>query len=536
MIDYPRGNFGDIEVADGYTWSAPSSEEMARMDGLTIERGTSASVLMEKAGSEVCRVMRSCLPYARRFVVLCGPGNNGGDGLAIARLLRAAGLEARVVIAAAARYSDEFVRQLSLHGEVLILGSGEAPRVAESVSMRHVSAEEAERVLEECDVVVDALLGTGQRSAPRQHIAEAIALVDQARSRGARFQVIAVDIPTGVDADSGQLFEPHITADRTVCVEAVKRGLLQFPARGACGALEAVSIGIVGDCQSEFYALEGRNLPRLGKRRADAHKGDFGRILVVGGSLGMPGAASLTALGALRSGAGIVSRVTKRSWLSHGSLPECMVEVLSKDGDSFEAEDAGQVVELLGGFDVVVIGPGIGTSQSSGEFLARLCDGARLLGKRVVIDADAINLVSLRGISLHGLDAVVTPHPGEASRMLGRPTPALQADRFSAVRELWEKYGVVAVLKGAGTLVYGAAGGRIVCRGTPYLATAGSGDVLAGVVGALCARFDNAFDAACLGAWAHAVSGILASERSGGPILASEIAFAVSGVIGGLEE
>jgi len=129
----------------------------------------------------------------------------------------------------------------------------------------------------------------------------------------------------------------------------------------------------------------------------------------------------------------------------------------------------------------------------------------------------------------------VTPPPGEASRMLGRPTPALQADRFAAVRELSERYGVVAVLKGAGTLVYGAPGGRIVCRGTPYLATAGSGDVLAGIIGALCARVDNGFDAACLGAWAHAVGGIRASERSGGPILASEIARAVSAVIGGLE-
>lgn len=536
MIDDPRGNFGEIRVASGCTWIAPSSDEMARMDRITIERGTSATALMEKAGSEVYRVIRARLPHARRFVVLCGPGNNGGDGLVVAGLLRGAGLEARVVVTIAAHYSDEFTRQLSAHSEVSLLGSGEAPRVSETVSMRPISADEAERALRECDVVVDALLGTGQRSAPRQHVAEAISLVERARSGGARFQVVSVDIPTGADADSGKLFEPHISADWTVCVEAVKRGLLQFPARGVCGVIETVSIGIVGDCPSEFYALEGVNLPRLGKRRPDAHKGDFGRILVVGGSLGMPGAPSLTALAALRAGAGIVSRVSKRSWVTQHELPECMLEVLSRDGDSFEAEDAGQVVELLGGFDVVVMGPGMGLSRASGEFLERVCDGARLLGKRVVIDADAINQVSLRGISLHGLDAIVTPHPGEASRMLGRPTPALQADRFSAVRELWETYGVVAVLKGAGTLIYGAPGGRIVCRGTPYLATAGSGDVLAGIIGAMCARFDNGFDAACLGAWAHAVGGIRASARSGGPILASEVAHAVSAVIGGLEE
>jgi NAD(P)H-hydrate epimerase len=157
------------------------------------------------------------------------------------------------------------------------------------------------------------------------------------------------------------------------------------------------------------------------------------------------------------------------------------------------------------------------------------------LGKPVVFDADAINILSRTGISLVGVDAVITPHPGEASRMLGRPTPSLQGDRFSAVRELWEKYRVVSVLKGAGTLVYGAQGGRVVCRGTPYLATAGSGDVLAGVIAACCAKLEGVFDAACLGVWVHAVAGILASERSGGPVLASDIAYATSTVIGELE-
>jgi NAD(P)H-hydrate epimerase len=364
------------------------------------------------------------------------------------------------------------------------------------------------------------------------------ALVDtleRCRRGAPQLRVVSADIPTGVDGDTGQLFSPYVTADLTVCVEHIKRGLVQFPARFACGAIETVSIGINSSSPSEFRILEQDNLPALGPRRADSHKGDFGRVLVIGGSIGMPGAPILTALGALRSGAGVVSRVVKRSWLDTAGLPECMVNVLSGDGDFFRGGDAPEVIELLGSFDVVVVGPGMGVASETGEFLGALCDGMRLLGKRVVVDADAINLLSSVGISLNGIDAVITPHPGEASRMLGRPTPAIQGNRFKAVRELMEKHGVVSVLKGAGTLVYGPAGGGIVCRGTPYLATAGSGDVLAGIIAALCSRFESVFDAACLGAWAHAVAGSLASESAGGPILASDIARAASTVIGGLE-
>lgn len=535
MTDYPRGNFGEIRLGKETTWGAPSTDEMSRMDQSTIERGTTALALMQRAGGEVARVITENYPNGRRFVVLCGSGNNGGDGLVIAQTLRGVGLDTQVVLSSAERYSPECLHQLTKQRDLLMLTSGSAPQLPIDVKTSEVSVRELELLLGESDVVVDALLGTGQRSAPRQQIAELIQCVERARGQGAHFGVVSVDIPSGVDADSGQLFSPHIKADHTVCIEAIKRGLLQFPAREVCGSVETVSIGILSDANVEFRALEGGNLPILRRRRADAHKGDFGRILVIGGSLAMPGAPALTALAALRAGAGTVSLVTKRSWSGSQILPECMREVLSRDGDSFDGEDASEVVSLLGGFDVLVIGPGMGLSAGSGDFLSRVCEGVRLLGKRAVFDADAINQISLLGISIQGIDAVVTPHPGEASRMLGRPTPTVQANRFNSVSELWRKYGVVSVLKGAGTLVYGAPGGRIVCRGTPYLATAGSGDVLAGIIGALCARCDSSFEAACLGAWSHAVAGVLASQESGGPILASDITRAASRVIGGLE-
>ena len=505
------------------------------MDLLTIERGTSAGVLMKRAGLAVSQALLRRFPNARDVVVLCGPGNNGGDGLVVAKELRGCGLCVRVVVTAADKYSEEFLLQLAEQSEVCVLDAGRTALFPPGVALRVISPEGLQVLLRRCDVVVDALLGTGQRSSPRQSIAEVIQRVEMARSQGARFQVVSVDVPTGVDADTGQLFTPHISADLTVCVQAIKRGLLQFPARAVCGAIESVSIGILEAEPCDFVALEGAALPVLGKRRADSHKGDFGRVVVVGGSLGMPGAPSLTALAALCAGAGTVSWVTKRSWCASFALAECMREVLSDDSDTFGPGDAEEVLSLLGRFDVVILGPGMGLTKGTGEFLSRLCDGIRVLGKRVVLDADAINQVSILGIDLRGLDGVITPHPGEASRMLGRPTPALQANRFNSVRELWQKYGVVAVLKGAGTLVYGDQGGRIVCCGTPYLATAGSGDVLAGIIGALCARCESAFDAASLGVWTHAVAGIRASEVTGGPILASDIARAASGVIGGLE-
>ncbi len=505
------------------------------MDRATIEGGTSAVALMERAGAEISRVVIERYPTARKVLVLCGPGNNGGDGLVIAGHLRGAGRDVRVVLVTSERYSVECVQQIGAQDRVSVFGSAAKPEVASSVVLENVSADEVEGLIRSSEVVIDALLGTGQRSGPRRDIGALIQIIERRRSNAEGFDVVSVDIPTGVDADTGQIFSPHVTADLTVCVEHIKRGLLQFPARLACGAIETVSIGVVRSVETEFRILEYQNLPALGQRRADAHKGDFGRIAVIGGSVGMPGAPLLSALGALRAGAGLVSRIVKRGWADASGLPECMLSVLSRDGDCFTGEDAQEVVELLGGFDVIVIGPGIGLGRGTDEFLSQVCDGLRLLGKRAVVDADAINLLSRAGISLAGIDAVITPHPGEASRLLGRPTPALQANRFQAVRELWEKYKVVSVLKGAGTLVYGPQGGRIVCRGTPYLATAGSGDVLAGIIGACCARFESVFDAACLGAWIHAVAGIVATERSGGPVLASDIASAASGVIGDLE-
>jgi NAD(P)H-hydrate epimerase len=324
-----------------------------------------------------------------------------------------------------------------------------------------------------------------------------------------------------------------------VAIELIKRGMLQFPAREMCGDIIAAPIGILhesgGEGAAEFRAVSRISLSMMTRRDAAVHKGTLGRVLIVGGSLGMPGAAILSALGALRAGAGLVTRITRAHWSGPSVPPECMNLMLKGDQQSFVKEDLGAIVDACRVSDVVVIGPGIGVSAAVKELLGPLLAELKQLRTKTVLDADALNVISAAAIDLRGLNAVITPHPGEAARLLGCDSAAIQNDRFGAVRALWERYGVVAVLKGAGTLVYSDDHGVVVPRGTPYLATPGSGDVLSGIVATTLHRCGTCFDAAVLGAWIHAVAGERASRAVGGPILASDIAFSTAAVVGELE-
>ena len=249
----------------------------------------------------------------------------------------------------------------------------------------------------------------------------------------------------------------------------------------------------------------------------------------------MPGAPILAALGALRSGAGLVSLVTKGSWRGALAPLECINELLPGEGAFMYQDDVARTLELAASNDVIVLGPGLGMAQETGQFVAAVIAGLTTLGKPVVIDADALNHIAQQGIKLSDLRALITPHPAEAGRLLGQTTAEIQSDRFAAVRELSQHYGCAVLLKGAGTLLYAEGKGALVPRGTPYLAVAGSGDVLSGVIAACMARTTTLFGAAALGAYIHAAAGEAASQLSAGPILASEIALAVPSIIGALE-
>ncbi len=536
MSDSPRGSFGQlrVECESAARWLLPSTAEMAALDKATIDSGVPALELMERAGAAITSRLLGLYPDARRFVVLCGPGNNGGDGLVIARLLREREASICTIVVASDRYSNECAEQLRRSSELSVFGVASASATIHGVNHRVLGEEEVRARCLEADVIVDALLGSGQRSAPRGSIGVLVSILNSVRNR-CNAQVASVDIPTGVDGDTGGVYDPHVVADVTFCVEFIKRGLVQFPARGVCGVLEALPIGIVASSTPEYAAVEGERLPALAARRPDAHKGDFGRILVVGGSAAMPGAALLAALGALRTGAGIVSRVVKRGWDRAASLPECMFEVLEGEDDCFTHGDVDAVLQRVSAFDVLVLGPGLGRDSETGEFLRLLVEQLRPLGKVVVFDADAINIIGEKRIDIRGIRAIITPHPGEAARLLGVSTEVVQADRFGAARDMWARYGAVVVLKGAGTIVYADAHGRVITRGSPYLATPGSGDVLAGIIAALCVRTGSLFDAATLGAWVHASAGMEAARQMRGSIIASDVARVVPAMVSELE-
>lgn len=537
MIGSDRGSFGELRVesSDSQRWLLPSTTEMAALDRATIESGVPSLELMERAGGAVAARLRSLYPDAQRYVVLCGPGNNGGDGLVIARHLREQGCSVCAVVAASDRYSEDCATQLRHVGEASFLGGLPSGETTRTISHTQLDEDAVRARCAEAEVIVDALLGSGQKAAPRGVISILVSILNAARCRDA-VRVVSVDIPTGVNADTGAVYDPHVVADVTFCVEFIKRGLVQFPAREASGVIEALPIGISASSVVEFSAVEGERLPTLPVRRPDAHKGDFGRVLVVGGSAGMPGAALLAALGALRSGAGIVSRVVKRGWDHAASLPECMFELLEGGEDFFTLGDVNAVVQRVSAFDVLVIGPGLGRDPQSGDFLQALVERLKGRGVSIIFDADAINLIADKKLDITGLSAIMTPHPGEAARLLGVGTDSIQSDRFSAARELWLRYGSVVVLKGAGTIVYSDQQGRVISRGSPYLATPGSGDVLSGIIAALCVRSSSLFDAATLGAWVHASAGIEAATLMSGSILASDVARIVPSLLSSLEQ
>lgn len=529
------GNFGNVVLEDDAAsrWALPSSEEMRRLDAETIAGGTTSLELMERAGTVVTQEVLAALGDRDGLVVvLCGPGNNGGDGLVVARQLHAAGKRVVAVLAWAERYSLDCLAQLRRCPVAKAVAPiSPALRDAE-LTLIEVPKGDLAALLHEAVVVVDALLGTGQRAAPQAGILELVDKIATVQAtRGGDLKVISIDLPTGVDGDTGGVFEKHVRASTTVAIELVKRGCLQYPARGSCGDIHVRSIGITGRDAIEFWCAEGPLVPRLKKREADVHKGVLPKVLVVGGSCAMPGASVLSSLGALYAGAGLVTRSFRIGWVDKTVVPECINLVLPGECGGYEGKDVELLRESLAKADSVVLGPGLGTSDTTAEFVALFLQELKEQQKPVVIDADALTIIARRELSLAGVRAILTPHPGEAARLSNSSSGDVQRDRFCSARGLAEKLGAVTLLKGAGTIVHDGRRGMVVARGTPYLATPGSGDVLAGVTAACIPRVETLFDAALSGAYIHARAGEEASRLTGGVIIASDIARAVAGIV-----
>lgn len=498
----------------------PSVEEMKDFDAQEVARGTSAITLMERAGQGIAeRIGQLYEKKNSKVVVLCGPGNNGGDGLVVARSLRSAGYHAEVVLACSGKLSTECSVQFQKTPRCIIFGH--LPDGVASHSRTTINDTELVKLISEATLIVDSLLGAGQSGEPRGRVAEVLDLVKSV----APPLIFAVDIPTGVNANTGVVSPNSLSVDRTFAIECIKRGLTQYPARDVCGEVSVVPIGIAipGGCRFKVFGVE--KVRRSLNRPSDIHKGQLGKVLVIGGSLRMPGAGMLAALGALRAGSGIVARVVRRSWSLIPELPECMFEVLEGEATQFCEADVDHLSEMCTRFDSVVIGPGVGCSEGFASLLNQLIPILRTVPGCVVYDADALNALACSGIASElGPNAVITPHPGEAGRLLGISATDVQADRFSAVIALAMKYNCVALLKGAGTLVSDNTSGYVVMAGSPILATPGSGDVLAGVIGAVGSQHPSVLDASCIGAYLHAWAGEELARLGRRTALASEIA------------
>ncbi len=453
-----------------------------------------AYILMERAGAAAWRCLLRRWPQALRIGVVCGPGNNGGDGYVLARLALEAGRRVRVVHAPDAAPRSALCRR-----------AYDAYRAAGG------AVEAGDALPEAFDLLVDAMFGIGLSRAPEGAAARLLAAL-----AAAGVPVLALDVPSGVDAERGAVPGVAVTADCTLQFILAHRGLYTGDALEHVGErlLEPLDVDhrllppVAADAAFITTAALRAWLPA---RRRNTHKGESGRVLCLGGDHGGGGALALCAEASLRVGAGLVAAATRERHVAAliARCPEIM---------ALSADDDGQLSARLQAADVIAIGPGLGQAAWG----ARLYALARASARPLVIDADALNLLAAAPGPLD--DAVMTPHPGEAARLLGITTSEVQGDRFAAADALASRYRCTVVLKGAGSIV--AAPGhtsRVIGAGNPGMAVGGMGDLLTGVIAGLRAQGLAAFDAACAGALLHACAGDAAARAGQRGLLPSDL-------------
>jgi ADP-dependent NAD(P)H-hydrate dehydratase / NAD(P)H-hydrate epimerase len=511
-----------------------TAAEMREVDRLTAERyGIPTLALMENAGTRVVEFLAQRYPGLahRRIVVLCGKGNNGGDGLVAAGLLHDRGAKPLVLL---------FAPSEELRGDA----AENLKRYQRYASKLHVTPTLTEwqgfrSEIDSSDIIVDALLGTGLRGPAEGLVA---GVIEDVNRRKPRAEVIAVDIPSGLSSDSGEVSGPGIHADATITFTAPKIGQLLAPASHHVGLLRVVDIGSPWDLIEQSSAskvrwLEPREFVRLPtRRRPDSNKGNYGHALIVAGSRGKSGAATLAGWGALRSGAGLVTVATTETELPTvaGRIPELMTAPLppTEAGTiSLRAFEYGRFEELRKGKTVIAIGPGLTTNIETQQFVRTIALESLI---PLVLDADGLNAFADRGDELKRHLAprmVLTPHPGEMARLVGRGVPDIQQHRLEVATRAAAAWNVHLVLKGHQTVV-AAPDGRtwVNSTGNPGMATAGTGDVLTGVLAGMVAQFGEAdWDSAiCLAVYLHGLAGDLAAADVGeATLIASDLIAAI---------
>jgi hydroxyethylthiazole kinase-like uncharacterized protein yjeF len=490
-----------------------TADQMREADRFTIEDiGIPSLVLMENAGRQVVAAMEASFAsqLAGRVAVLCGRGNNGGDGFVVARTLLQRGIDASVFVIGAlgdvrgdARINLDILGRLGV--TVVEIGDEQSWEL-------HFSE------IGKCTLIVDAIFGTGLRSPVAGMMETVIADIN-----AAEIPVVAIDLPSGISADTPQLIGDCVQASMTVTLAAPKLPLVLPPAETHAGDVVIADIGI------PYEVIEGLDGPRvelltpeqlrltIEPRAADSHKGDYGRVTVVAGSRGKTGAAHLAAMGALKSGAGLVTVATPRGCLPivASMAPEFMTEPLNEGADGLLSADAvDQVLEL--NHDVLACGPGLGRSPAVAEFVRAILDRASV---PVILDADAISVLADDPERLMGREereVIITPHPGEMARLIGAPVEEVQANRIQVAADFASTHRIYVVLKGHRTLIATPEGHVFINpTGNPGMATGGTGDILTGMIAAWLAQLLDAEAACRLAVFLHGAAGDLAEGVEG---------------------
>jgi len=507
-----------------------TAAEMRQIDQDTIEGiGIPGIVLMETAGSAIVRAIERHYPNCQRIGILAGKGNNGGDGIVIARQLAHAGRDVHLFLVSPV---ESFTGEAHINLQIaknLGLRIEEIPG-AKAVRMDG-SVEGWNMWMANCELRVDAIFGTGLRGTVRGAIANVINAINRLPT-----PILSVDLPSGLDADTGNALGTCVQAERTVTIGLPKRGVLVHPGAELAGHLEVVDIGFpqqVVDSQNikVNWTTAAQAAEWIPPRPPASYKGSYGRVLVVAGSTGMTGAAALASEAALRTGAGLVTLATPKhlNAILEGLLPEVMTLPLPEtEAGSLGTSATSAILEFAEKTtSVLAIGPGLSQHPETVALVHRLVRENREqgLGLRMVIDADGLNALAqatLGGVAIRqsllqlGKEVVLTPHPGEMARLTNTAVSTLETDRIRTAQQFASEYGVTLVFKGAPT-VTGHPNGDVWLNstGNPGMATGGMGDVLTGIIAGLMAQGVSSERAAVLGVYLHGLAGDIAAEAVG---------------------
>jgi hydroxyethylthiazole kinase-like uncharacterized protein yjeF len=524
-------------------------EQAADASGLTYDK------MMENAGKSIAAAILEYWPESERWsvAILVGPGNNGGDGLVVGHYLQEAGAKVSIYLTKERTEEDENLQRITRHGCPIIIAENDT---------RHKALKD---LISSTDLLVDSVFGTGFKPPIKGDTKKILAFVKKVlEERVSKPYIVAVDCPSGLDCDTGEIADESLFADLTVTLAAAKPGLLRFPGAGYVGEIVVGDIGIPAS-QKEIAAIDRDFATREGvrawlpERPRDAHKGTFGRVMIVAGSVNFPGAASLSALGAYRSGAGLVTLAVPEPIQGFlvPMIPEATWLVLPHEVGVIAGPAADVILEELPHCQALLLGPGFGQERPTLTFMKRLINPSAAAKQGIgfirsedndemmklppiVIDADGLKL--LAGIAdwhvhLPG-QSILTPHPGEMSVLTGLPVTEIQADREQTALDWAAQWGHVVVLKGAFTVVASPTGqATILPFATPALARAGTGDVLSGAIASLLAQGLAPYQAAILGCFLHGWSGEIAAGMIGSTagVIAGDVAELIPAAISELE-